>query len=352
MCTYFTSTKKILLIMIIYAALLLSAGCAKIPDSQTPAFDEPIFCGFYTDGSGPFSSYASLAEQWPHIQEIFPLWYYIRADGTIAEDIDQKALELAREKNIKVIPLVVFAANRSSIILIEPAARQRVVQDLIRIMHENGYDGINIDMEIVKGAGGDYAPEKNGLTQFIGELGEEMKPLGKRLDVCLVPPVQPPVNLAPIYDYGALCGLVDRAVIMAYDRHQGGTPPGPGAPLPWVEDNIEATLAAGFLPRQLSLGIPGYGYDWPPESTACRVAAMKDVADLMSQKSLTPGWDNEAKTPYLAYADREIWFENDRSIKEKINLVQKYRLAGCSLWRLGYEDSSFWLVLDSLKAGL
>lgn len=338
--------------MIIYAALLLSAGCAKIPDSQPPAFDEPIFCGFYTDSAGPFSSFASLVEQWPRIQEISPLWYYIRADGTIAEDIDQKALALAREKNIKVIPLVAFAANSSSIILIEPAARQSAVQDLIWIMRENGYDGINIDMEIVKDASRDYTPERNGLTQFIRELGEEMKPLGKRLDVCLAPPVQPPINLAPIYDYGALCGLVDRAVIMAYDRHQGGTLPGPVAPLPWVEDNIKATLTAGYSPQQLSLGIPGYGYVWPIGGTACRVAAMKDVADLMSQKGLTPGWDNEAKTPYLAYAGREIWFENHRSIIEKANLVQKYQLAGCAMWRLGYEDSSFWLVLDSLKAGL
>lgn len=338
--------------------LFLSAGCSKKPDTQPQDISSgsetaeqekktynPVFCGFYTNGSGPASSYSSLEKQWPCIQEISPLWYYVWGDGTVEEEIDQKALDLAREKNIKVIPLVALAYNRSSVVLTEPAARQTAVQNITRIIRENNYDGINIDIEIVKSSGRDYTPEMSGFTQFIRELSEGMKPLGKRLDICLVPLADPPADVALIYDYKAICGLADRVVIMTYDYHRKGTLPGPVAPLPWAEDNIRAALAAGFLPRQLSLGIPGYGYDWPGEGTVCDVATMKDVSDLIEEKGLSVKWDDNSKAPCLEYGSREIWFENDRSIEEKINLMKKYQLAGCSMWRLGYENSSFWHVI-------
>ncbi|MDD4768015.1 MAG: glycosyl hydrolase family 18 protein [Desulfotomaculaceae bacterium] len=351
-----------IVIFIIIAANLIffSAGCAKKPDnrprdigsgSETAEQEkntyQPVFCGFYTNGSGPSSSYPSLEEQWPYIQEISPLWYYVWGDGTIEEEIDQKALDLAREKNIKVIPLVALAYNRSSVVLTEPAARQVAVQNLLRVIRENNYDGINIDIEIVKSSGRDYTPEMDGFTQFIKELSEEMKPLGQRLDVCLITLVDPPTDAAQIYDYKAICGLADRAVIMAYDYHRKGTRPGPVAPLPWAEDNIKAALAAGYSPQQLSLGIPGYGYDWPENGTECDVAAMKDVSNLIEEKGLSVKWHDDSKTPSLAHANREIWFENDCSIEEKINLMKKYQLAGCSMWRLGYDNDSFWQVISS-----
>ncbi|MDD4335334.1 MAG: glycosyl hydrolase family 18 protein [Desulfotomaculaceae bacterium] len=336
--------------------LFFSAGCAKKPDNQPTEISSgsepaPVFCGFYTNGSGPSSSYTSLAEHWPYMQEISPLWYYIWGDGTIEEEIDQQALALAREKNIKVIPLAALAYNRSSVVLTEPTARQTAVQNIIRIMRDNNYDGINIDIEIVKSAGRDYTPEMDGFTQFIKELAAEMKPSGQRLDVCLVPLVDPPADIAQIYDYQAICGLADRAVLMAYDYHRKGTLPGPVAPLPWVEDNIRAALAAGFLPQRLSLGIPSYGYDWPENGTECDIATMKNVSDLMEERGLSASWNDDAKTPCLVCGNREIWFENDRSIEGKTNLIKKYRLVGSSMWRLGYDNSSFWHVIGKLIAG-
>lgn len=351
--------------ILLIAILLFSAGCTKKPDNQPQGVSSKsesaeqerstcnsVLCCFYTNGSGPSSSYSSLEKQWPSIQEISPLWYYVWGDGTIEEEIDQKALELAREKNIKVIPLVALAYNRSSVVLTEPSASQIAVQNIIRIIRENNYDGINIDIEIFKSSDRDYTPEMSGFTQFIKELSEGMKPIGKKLDVCLVPLVEPPTDVAQIYDYKTICGFADRVVIMTYDYHRKGTSPGPVAPLPWVEDNIKAALAAGFLPQQLSVGIPCYGYNWPDQGTACDIATMKDVSELIEKKGLSVKWSDDWKSPYLQYSSpnglREIWFENDQSIEEKINLIKKYQLAGCSMWRLGYDNSSFWHVIGSI----
>ena len=37
-----------------------------------------------------------------------------------------------------------------------------------------------------------------------------------------------------------------------------------------------------------------------------------------------------------------VWFENDATLKTKLDLVKKYKLAGIAIWRLGFEDQKFW----------
>jgi spore germination protein YaaH len=45
-----------------------------------------------------------------------------------------------------------------------------------------------------------------------------------------------------------------------------------------------------------------------------------------------------------------IWIEDEKSIGAKINLVDKYKLAGVASWRKGFERKSIWHVLSSTLA--
>ena len=50
---------------------------------------------------------------------------------------------------------------------------------------------------------------------------------------------------------------------------------------------------------------------------------------------------------YLIYYDQrgyrhEVWFENRFSLALKLDLANRYDLAGIAVWRLGFEDYSFW----------
>ena len=60
-------------------------------------------------------------------------------------------------------------------------------------------------------------------------------------------------------------------------------------------------------------------------------------------------WNQGFKTPYFHYRDDEgnrhqVWFENHKSLKFKMDLVKKYNLGGISIWKLGYETENFWKV--------
>ena len=47
-------------------------------------------------------------------------------------------------------------------------ARKAAIAGIARVVGEHGYDGINIDFEIVKAAGRDYQAEREGLQSFGG----------------------------------------------------------------------------------------------------------------------------------------------------------------------------------------
>ncbi len=349
----FKEKHKIILLVLFIMLTLLTAECKREHDSVPGSMPEqtaphrPVVGAFYVNGRGADTSYGSLYSNRDLISEVSPLWYYVREDGSLKEEIDHEALKSARDSGVNVIPLVAFPSNRSSIVLTEAGSREAAIANIARAVNENSYDGINMDFELVKTPGRNYQAEREGLTRFTEGLRGKMAASGQRLDICVLPPVQPPVNLAEIYDLAALSRLADRLVLMTYDYRYDGTKAGPVAPLPWVEANIRATLLLEVPAEKISLGIASYGYDWLSGGTRANVVTAREVMQKTGQGGYTAGWDDPSQTPFVKYRDsqgreREIWFENNAAAGHKMELINRYRLAGFSVWRLGYEDAQFW----------
>lgn len=346
------STGCVLLIIILLAAFVLSSGCreqTKTPliERQDETHPRPVLCAFYVNGRGQGSSYDSLQEHKELIDELSPLWYRLQGNGTLDAEVDDEVLALARGEGIKTIPLVALAGNKSSVVLTDPLARKVAVDNISRVVQENNYDGINLDLEMIKTAGRDYSAEREGLVALLKDLHKELKPLGKRLDVCVIPPVEPPSHLAPLYDLPYISRVADRIVMMAYDFCHNGSEPGPVAPLHWVDENLKEVLAMGMPSEQISLGVPAYGYNWVVGGTRAIAEGSREIKELVVQRGIQISWDKEGQVPFITYSDpqvgeRVVWFENGVSTAKKFELVKKYKLVGCSFWRLGFEDEDFW----------
>lgn len=351
---------KIILLVLFIILPVLTAGSKREADYASDIMPEqtapqgPVVGAFYVNGRGAEASHGSFYRNRDLISEVSPLWYYVLEDGRLKEEIDHEALELARDSGVNVVPLVAFPSNRSSIVLTEAGPREAAIANIARAVEENSYGGISIDFELVKTPGRNYQAEREGLTRFMEGLREKMAASGQQLDICVLPPVQPPVNLAEIYDLAALSGLADRLVLMTYDYSHDGTKAGPVAPLPWVEANIKAALLLEIPSNKISLGIASYGYDWLSGGTRANVVTAREVMQKTGQGGFTAGWDGPSQTPFVTYRDsqgrdREIWFENSAGAGHKMALVKRYRLAGFYFWRLGYEDDQFWqTVRESL----
>lgn len=346
------STGCVLLIIILLAAFVLSSGCreqTKTPliERQDETHPRPVLCAFYVNGRGQGSSYDSLQEHKELIDELSPLWYRLQGNGTLDAEVDDEVLALARGEGIKTIPLVALAGNKSSVVLTDPLARKVAVDNISRVVQENNYDGINLDLEMIKTAGRDYSAEREGLVALLKDLHKELKPLGKRLDVCVIPPVEPPSHLAPLYDLPYISRVADRIVMMAYDFCHNGSEPGPVAPLHWVDENLKEVLAMGMPSEKISLGVPAYGYNWVVGGTRAIAEGSREIKELAAQRGIQISWDKEGQVPFITYSDpqvgeRVVWFENGVSTAKKFELVKKYKLVGCSFWRLGFEDEDFW----------
>ncbi len=231
--------------------------------------------------------------------------------------------------------------------LTDTKIRKKAIDNIIGLIQQNNYDGVNIDFELIP------AWSKDAYTAFIRELGQKLHARGKLLVISVFPKVGVPHDIMGAYDYKALAPHIDRMVIMTYDNHWSGGPAGPVAPLNWVEENILYALRE-VPAEKIILGIANYGYDWPVnngKNGQGQDIAAKKAIDLAKRKGATVQWDSEAKVPYFYYSDsnkklRTVWFENSYSLDFKLRLVNKYNLKGIGIWRLGNEEDRFWDIVQ------
>ncbi|WP_027399680.1 glycosyl hydrolase family 18 protein [Anaerovorax odorimutans] len=110
-------------------------------------------------------------------------------------------------------------------------------------------------------------------------------------------------------------------------------------------------------PEKILMGIPNYGYDWTlpfiqGESVAENISNVEAI--LRAERvGAEIKFDEVAQAPYYEYYDTEgrqhiVWFENDRSIRAKLDLVNEYGLAGVSYWSIMNYFPANSVILNSL----
>ncbi|MFW6269083.1 MAG: glycosyl hydrolase family 18 protein [Bacillota bacterium] len=326
------------------------------PDDAAQLGDKPLVeenqessgkevLGFYVNWITPYAnSYDALDDYSSNIDMVAPFWYTLNPDGSIENRYGGHQYEvtsLANNRNIEVLPLI--NNNQSNnMILVDPETREKAINNVVDLVENNDYDGVNIDFE--------YIPPwtRNGYTTFIKELSRKLKSNDKTVTISVFPKIDVSSDLHGAFDYEALAPHIDRMVIMTYDFNWSTGPPGPIAPIDWVEKNIKYALE--YISKdKLILGIANYGYNWSKNGAGTDVSA-KEALALAEQHDKEIQWDSSAQTPHFNYQTesekREIWFEDSESLKYKLNLVEKYDIKGIGIWRLGNSEPEFWEVIE------
>ena len=127
--------------------------------------------------------------------------------------------------------------------------------------------------------------------------------------------------------------------------------PGPVAGLNWVTSCV--TYAASVAPAaKISMGIPSYGYDWDLTNPKNNASITWTAAQaLLNQTGAAAQWDTATASPWFSYTlgghKHVVWYENARSIGQKVLLVNARRLNGISIWALGMGGADFWKAIHS-----
>jgi len=109
-------------------------------------------------------------------------------------------------------------------------------------------------------------------------------------------------------------------------------------------------------PEKVYLGIPNYGYDWPlPFEKGGRAVSISNqqAVALAARHYAAIRYDEAAQSPWFRYVDEngrehEVWFEDARSIRAKLDLAREYGLYGVGYWNLMRPFPQNWLVLNGL----
>lgn len=316
----------------------------------------PIVLGYYMHTP---TSDRVLHAQADALTAISPWTWQIRPDGSLADDFPlagtAAALSFAGRKGIETHALVhnvqggTFDAGLAQRILSSPDLRARVIDEIMERAQEWRVTGIHIDFENVP------AEARDDLTRFAGELAARLKPAGLQVSMAVPASTKETASAwARGYDYGALAQHLDFMVVMTYDQHWRGGPPGPVAGIDWVNDVVDYLLEEGVPREKLVLGLAGYGYDWSVHQVGSQWAQAITYSQAMSRLQeaqrrnphVQLQWDEKAQVPFFTYDDRIVYFENRDSLSHKLELARNRGLGGVALWRIGQEDPALWPLLQ------
>jgi spore germination protein YaaH len=303
-------------------------------------------------------SFLAHADQ---ISIVSPQVFTLDSMGVISGSVDPRIADKAREKGVKLVPLVLNPGfDQPSIhrVLTVPDARQRAVRSLAAMCRDNRLDGVQLDIENVN------IGDKDAFTSFVREATDSVHRAGCTLSAAVVPRSSEDPgptsyhrwifeNWRGAYDYKALADTLDFISYMTYAQHTGNSPPGPVAGFPWMEEALKYVLSLGVPPGKISLGIPAYSDWWFPEYDEKAGARMRgsDISFAEAQAILARSgarvvWDDVQKVPFAAWDDhgvfQYVWMEDARAFVTKLALVRKYHLRGYSVWLLGLEDAETW----------
>ncbi|HPZ42670.1 MAG TPA: glycosyl hydrolase family 18 protein [Bacillota bacterium] len=305
-----------------------------------------IVLGYYTEYyPGDNLSYNSLLANHASIDYIATFSYLTDGRGNLTGTPITTGVELAKNKGVKSLMLVHNISNAidsdaAHTLLSVPENRMNFEKNILSLIKEHGFDGVNIDLEGVPAA------DRSNYSTLLKELKEMLEPAGYLLTVSIPAKTRdnPLDNWNGAYDYTAIGEYADLVTLMTYDEHWPGGYPGPVASLSWVQQVLD--YAVKSIPREkILMGVAAYGYNWSSAGGASTV--LWNRAGTLASRNGGARWNDQYSAPYLIYYDQrgyrhEVWFENRFSLAIKLDLVNSYDLGGIAVWRLGFEDASFW----------
>jgi chitinase len=330
---------------------------------------------------------------------------YVGADGTIvldggpAEEAAFARLRALKERDPDVRVMVSVGgwtrSDRFSDMAADAAKRAAFADSAIGFLRRHRFDGIDIDWEYPGDIGfpcpaGETCQRPEDKRNFVAlarELRSALDAAGRADGKRYLETIAAGADEKFLLDASSAAWLRDLAAsldwinLMSYDYHGSWERvAGFNASLADVEASVKRLIANGVPARKLVLGIPFYGKGWagcapgpagdgldqPCSGLASGSADESfDFAYLTGHGYLVrdgggrytvagPGfvrrWSGAAQVPYLYDASNGVFitYDDEASVREKVDLVKHYGLRGAMFWELGADRDG---VLRGVVAG-
>lgn len=298
-----------------------------------------------------------LRQALPFLERLSIFSYGFREDGTLVVPEDTTLLnEAARFGAVPVLVLTSidesgqFSTQRASRLFQDQILQTKVLDSLLTVMGEKGYQGLDVDFEYIEEA------DAAAYLAFLEHARDRLHSRGWFLHADLAPKTSGDQAglLYVAHDYPAIGRVADWVMVMTYEWGYAYGPPMAVAPLPQVEAVLR--YAVSTIPREkILMGLPNYGYDWTlPYDRERRAVTLgnQEAILLAAQVGVEIRFDQRTQSPTFQYtrdgADHVVWFEDARSIRAKLALAGELGLAGGSYWNLLRPFAPNWALLSQV----
>jgi peptidoglycan-N-acetylglucosamine deacetylase len=309
----------------------------------------PLAVGFYV--SWDDSSRESLADHIDQLDVVSPQWIALAsANGalSITSDPQARAIIASAKHPPSILPGVfnydtaghTWNGPQADAVLLNPAARMALINNLVAQAQKRGYAGYVFDFEDLSQAG------MRAYPGFIAQARAALKPIGREVWVT-----------TPFADddfpIKALQAVSDAVVLMAYDQHWGGGEPGPAAGQDWFESTLAKRMEV-LDPAKTVLALGAYGYDWtlkgPKNPASAETILFNEATQKAHDAEAQAEMDENTLNPTFGYQDdlgrkHVVWFLDASTLFNQIKVADGFRPMGYALWRMGGEDQLDWKVL-------
>ncbi|HET9849616.1 MAG TPA: glycosyl hydrolase family 18 protein [Candidatus Dormibacteraeota bacterium] len=302
---------------------------------------------------------ASLMAHLRQIDVLSPGWYDANADGSITGYARRDVIDAAHASGIAIIPLVVnkdVDPGVGQAILADPARRAALARNLVNEAKTYGYAGFQLDFEQIPWT------DRDLLTALVQDCASAFHAAGLNLSIAVIPRLPGDDSASGglldyfhqwsgAYDFAALARSADFLSFMTYDEHNGATPPGPVSGTPWMRKALEFSMQ-GVPPEKATLGLPTYYHDWTGVGYLTS-SSYADAMTLAQQHGVAPVVDPTEDEMHFGYdawgVHHELWIQSTDTLQRKLPLMYEYGMKGVSVWRLGFEDASFWNLIPARR---
>lgn len=285
-------------------------------------------------------------EWWmPRLSWVAAFSYGFTEDGNLINLEDANLIIPATEAGVR--PMMVltpldadgnFNDNIAIRVFENPDAQQNLIDNIEANIKNKNMGGVDFDFEYLAA---DYADD---YVELVGRTRGRLRPQGYLTTVALAPKVSTdqPGLLYQGHDYAGMGQAADYCLLMTYEWGYTYGPPLPVSPI----NSVRRVLDYGVTqipPEKILMGMSNYGYDWrlpfvQGESKAEKLTNYQALARA-EYYGVDVQYDEEAQAPFFTYTSPDgsehiVWFEDERSWRARLALVEEYGLAGISIWNI------------------
>lgn len=285
-------------------------------------------------------------EWWlPRLSWVAAFSYGFTEDGNLINLEDANLIIPATEAGVR--PMMVltpldadgnFNDNIAIRVFENPDAQQNLIGNIEANIKNKNMGGVDFDFEYLAA---DYADD---YVELVGRTRGRLRPQGYLTTVALAPKVSTdqPGLLYQGHDYAGMGQAADYCLLMTYEWAYTYGPPLPVSPI----NSVRRVLDYGVTqipPEKILMGMSNYGYDWrlpfvQGESKAEKLTNYQALARA-EYYGVDVQYDEEAQAPFFTYTSPDgsehiVWFEDERSWRARLALVEEYGLAGISIWNI------------------